>query len=67
MLKDVNTQAAEQTFAWLKQYAHIMSSLNHLRAPLFMLILFHLKNLSMVNKTTSFVFNIVGRYFVPQS
>ncbi|CAM4831875.1 unnamed protein product [Rotaria magnacalcarata] len=37
LLDGVNTQAAEQTFSWLKQYAKIISNLNYLRAPLFML------------------------------
>ena len=59
VLDNVNTQAAEQTFSWLRQYANIMSNMGHQRAPLFMLILFNLKNLSMVNRSPSFVFDIV--------
>ncbi|CAF3601140.1 unnamed protein product [Rotaria socialis] len=60
LLDGVNTQAAEQTFSWLKQYAQIISNLNYLRAPLFMLVLFHLKNLSMVQKAPSFVSNVAS-------
>ncbi|CAF4143071.1 unnamed protein product [Rotaria magnacalcarata] len=60
LLKDVNTQAAEQTFSWLKQYAQIISNLNYQRAPLFMLVLFHLKNLSKVKRSTSCIFNIAS-------
>jgi len=62
VLNNVNTEAAEQTFSWLKQYAQIISNLNHLRAPLFMLTLFHLKNLSRVNRQTSFIFDVVRLY-----
>ncbi|CAF1158424.1 unnamed protein product [Adineta ricciae] len=60
LLDNVNTQAAEQTFSWLKQYANIMSNLGYLRAPLFMLILFHSKNMSSVKKSVSSVFNVVS-------
>ncbi|CAF1016734.1 unnamed protein product [Adineta ricciae] len=60
LLKDVNTEAAEQTFSWLKHYAPIISNMNHLRAPLFMLILFHLKNLSRVKRSPSFVIDIIA-------
>ena len=60
MLDDVNTQAAEQTFSWIRQYAAMISSMNWLRAPVFMLILFHLKNLSLVRRRPSDVFDAVG-------
>mgnify|MGYP006904178672 FL=1 len=63
VLKDINTEAAEQTFSWLKRYANIISNMNHLRAPLFMLTLFHLKNLSRVKRSPSSVFPVVSRHF----
>ena len=60
VLQDINTQTAEQTISWFKQYAQIISNLNYLRAPLFMLVLFHLKNLSIVNKSPSYVCDVVS-------
>ncbi len=62
VLDNVNTEAAEQTFSWLKQYAQIISNMNHLRTPLFMLTLFHLKNLSRVKRPPSFIFDVVRLY-----
>ena len=59
VLKDVNTQAAEQTFSWLKNYAHMISSMGWMRTPLFIMTLFHLKNLSAVNRPPSSVFDVV--------
>ncbi|CAM4844762.1 unnamed protein product [Rotaria magnacalcarata] len=44
-LNMINTQSAEQLFSWLKRYAPIISSLGWLKAPLYLLVLFHYKNL----------------------
>ena len=59
VLKDVNTQAAEQTFSWLKNYARMISSMGWMRTPLFIMTLFHLKNLATVNRPPSSVFDVV--------
>ena len=59
VLKNVNTQAAEQCFSWLRRYAAILSSMNWLRAPVYMILIFHLKNLSNVNRRPSDVFHVV--------
>jgi hypothetical protein len=59
VLKDVNTQAAEQTFSWLKNYAHMISSMGWKRTPLFIMTLFHLKNMAAVNRPPSSVFDVV--------
>ncbi|CAF4209866.1 unnamed protein product [Rotaria magnacalcarata] len=53
LLNDVKRQAAEQTFSWLKQYANIMSNMGYRHAPLFILTLFNLKNLSTMKKSPS--------------
>ncbi|CAM4769467.1 unnamed protein product [Rotaria magnacalcarata] len=53
LLNDVKRQAAEQTFSWLKQYANIMSNMGYRHAPLFILTLFNLKNLSIMKKSPS--------------
>ncbi|CAF3562642.1 unnamed protein product [Rotaria socialis] len=55
---NINTEAAEQCFAWLRNYGSIISSMNWLRAPVFMLILFHLKNLSYVQRKPSDIFPV---------
>jgi hypothetical protein len=60
VLDNVNTQAAEQTFSWIRQYAAMISSMNWLHAPIFMLTLFHLKNLSLVRRRPSDIFPAVG-------
>ena len=49
VLDGVNTEAAEQCFSWLKGYASILSCLGWRRSPLFLLILFHNKNLERTN------------------
>ena len=59
VLDNVNTQAAEQTFSWIGQYAPMISSMSWLRAPIFILILFHFKNLSLVGRKPTNVFNVV--------
>ncbi|CAF1049578.1 unnamed protein product [Rotaria magnacalcarata] len=58
LLNDVKRQAAEQTFSWLKQYANIMSNMGYRHAPLFILTLFNLKNLSTMKKSPSSVFDL---------
>ncbi|CAF4601037.1 unnamed protein product, partial [Rotaria socialis] len=45
MLNGINTQAAEQLFSWLKNYANILSNLGWRRMPIYLLLLFHYKNL----------------------
>jgi len=59
-LNDINTQCAEQCFSWLKRYAAIISSLGWMRAPLYLLILFHYKNLSTCHVRPTTHFNIVS-------
>ncbi|CAF3968790.1 unnamed protein product [Adineta steineri] len=54
----INTQCAEQCFAWLKRYAAIISSLGWMRAPLYLMILFHYKNLSTCHVRPTKHFNI---------
>jgi hypothetical protein len=60
VLDNINTEAAEQCFAWLRKYAAVISSMNWLRAPVFLLVLFHLKNLSYVRRRPSDIFPIVS-------
>lgn len=60
VLDNVNTQAAEQTFSWIRQYAAIISNMNWLRAPVFMLLLFHSKNLAYVGRKPTDIFNVVS-------
>jgi hypothetical protein len=62
VLDGINTEAAEQCFGWLKKYASIISSMNWLRAPVFMVILFHYKNLSHVGRKPSDIFHVVGNH-----
>jgi hypothetical protein len=62
VLDGINTQAAEQCFSWLRKYASIISSMNWLRAPIFMIIIFHLKNLSYVRRKPSDIFSIVSSH-----
>ncbi|CAF4176287.1 unnamed protein product [Rotaria magnacalcarata] len=61
LLENINTQAAEQLFSWLKGYALIISSLGWKRASMFLLIIFHHKNLIATNIKSSSVFNIVNQ------
>ncbi|CAF3182931.1 unnamed protein product [Rotaria socialis] len=61
LLENINTQAAEQLFSWLKGYASIISSLGWKRASMFLLIIFHHKNLIATNIKSSSVFNIVNQ------
>ncbi|CAF4273840.1 unnamed protein product [Rotaria socialis] len=58
---NVNTQAAEQLFSWLKGYATIISSLGWRRASMFLLILFHHKNLETTRTKCNAVFSIIDR------
>lgn len=67
VLKGVNTQAAEQCFSWLGRYSAILSSMNWLRAPVYMIILFHSKNLAHVNRRPSEVFRVVGNLKINES
>ena len=60
VLDNINTEAAEQCFSWLKRYATMISSMNWMRAPVFMVIIFHLKNLSYVRRRPSDVFLVVS-------
>lgn len=59
VLDQINTQAAEQCFSWLKQYAQIISALGWLRAPVFLLILFHGANLARCRVRPTRIFDIV--------
>ena len=60
VLDGINTQAAEQLFSWVKNFAKILSSLGWRKMPLYLLLLFHYKNLERVNIRPSRVFNIVS-------
>jgi hypothetical protein len=60
VLDGVNTEAAEQCFSWLRGYASILSCLGWRRSPLFLLILFHNKNLERTNVRPTRVFHIVS-------
>ncbi|CAF4666218.1 unnamed protein product [Rotaria sp. Silwood2] len=59
-LNMINTQCAEQFFSWLKPYSTIISSLGWLRAPLYLLVLFHYKNLSTCRVRPNAHFDIVS-------
>lgn len=59
MLDQVNTEAAEQMFSWLKGYSSIISALGWRRAPVFLLLLFHMKNLAHCRVRPNHVFDIV--------
>ncbi|CAF4328797.1 unnamed protein product, partial [Rotaria magnacalcarata] len=61
-LNNVNTQAAEQCFSWLKRYASIISALGHRRAPIFLLMLFHTANLARCHIKPTKLFDIASRY-----
>lgn len=60
MLDGINTQAAEQLFAWIKGYANILSTLGWRKLPIYLLLLFHYKNLERVNIRPTHIFNIVS-------
>jgi hypothetical protein len=60
VLDNINTEAAEQCFAWLRKYASIISSMNWLRAPIFIMLLFHYKNLSFARRKPSDIFPVVS-------
>ncbi|CAF3077858.1 unnamed protein product [Rotaria socialis] len=64
-LNMINTQCAEQHFSWLKRYSAIISSLGWMRAPLYLLVLFHYKNLSTCNVRPTTHFNIA--HLVPDA
>ncbi|CAF4042925.1 unnamed protein product [Adineta steineri] len=57
-LDNCNTQVAEQLFSWLKRYAPIISSLGWLRAPVYLLPLFHYKNLETTHTRSTHHFDI---------
>ena len=59
-LDGINTEAAEQLFSWLKRYAYILSCLGWRRIPLFLLILFHNKNLERTKVRPNKVFDLVS-------
>lgn len=59
MLNGINTQAAEQLFSWVKGYANILSALGWRKMPIYLLLLFHYKNLERVNIRPTHIFNIV--------
>jgi hypothetical protein len=60
VLDGINTQAAEQLFSWVKNYASILSSLGWRKMPVYLLLLFHYKNLERVHIRPTHVFNIVN-------
>jgi hypothetical protein len=60
VLDGINTQAAEQLFSWVKSYANILSSLGWRKMPIYLLLLFHYKNLERVNIRPTQIFNIVS-------
>jgi len=60
VLDGVNTEAAEQSFSWLKKYSSIISALGWRRAPVFLLLLFHMKNLERCPVRPNQVFDIVS-------
>ena len=61
VLDGINTQAAEQLFSWVKSYANILSNLGWRKMPVYLLLLFHYKNLERVSIRPTHVFNIVSR------
>ncbi|CAF3306031.1 unnamed protein product [Rotaria socialis] len=60
MLNGINTQAAEQLFSWVKNYANILSSLGWRRMPIYLLLLFHYKNLERMSIRPTHAFNIAS-------
>ena len=60
VLDNVNTEAAEQSFSWLKRYSSILSALGWRRAPIFLLLLFHMKNLTRCHIRPNKIFEIVN-------
>ncbi|CAF2077322.1 unnamed protein product, partial [Rotaria magnacalcarata] len=60
MLNGINTQAAEQLFSWVKTYANILSSLGWRKMPIYLLLLFHYKNLERMSIRPTHVFNIAS-------
>ncbi|CAF3075538.1 unnamed protein product [Rotaria sp. Silwood2] len=66
LLDGVNTEAAEQNFSWLKKYSSIISALGWRRAPVFLLLLFHMKNLAHCHVRPNRVFDIVNQCHVVQ-
>ena len=60
MLNGINTQAAEQLFSWIKGYSKILSALGWRKTPIYLLLLFHYKNLERVNIRPTLIFNIVS-------
>ncbi|CAF2670037.1 unnamed protein product [Rotaria sp. Silwood2] len=60
VLDGINTQAAEQLFSWVKGYANILSSLGWRKMPIYLLLLFHYKNLERVHIRPTHIFNIAS-------
>ncbi|CAF4273337.1 unnamed protein product [Rotaria socialis] len=60
LLDEMNTEAAEQNFSWLKNYSSIITVLGWRRAPVFLLLLFHMKNLALCHVRPNRVFDIVN-------
>jgi len=59
VLDGINTQAVEQLFSWVKGYANILSTLGWRKLPIYLLLLFHYKNLERVRIRPTHIFNIV--------
>ena len=53
-------QAAEQLFVRVNHYANILSTLGWRKMPVYLLLLFHYKNLERVKIRPTHVFNIVS-------
>ena len=53
-------QAAEQLFSWVKGYSKFLSALGWRKMPIYLLVLFHHKNLKRVNIRPTQVFNIAS-------
>ncbi|CAF4025283.1 unnamed protein product [Adineta steineri] len=60
VLDNINTQAAEQLFSWVKTYANILSTLGWRRMPIYLLLIFHYKNLERVGIRPTRIFNIIS-------
>ncbi|CAF3442820.1 unnamed protein product [Rotaria socialis] len=59
LLDEMNTEAAEQNFSWLKNYSSIITVLGWRRAPVFLLLLFHMKNLALCHVRPNRFFDII--------
>ncbi|CAF1536164.1 unnamed protein product, partial [Adineta steineri] len=59
-LDNINTQAAEQLFSWVKTNSNILSTLGWRRMPIYLLLIFHYKNLERVGIRPTRIFNIIS-------